>query len=73
MFTILSIIKAAIVSTEKACAEASKGAKEGSDEKWRVVLREHLHKAGEEAAAAAAAASLEHESLLEETQQAFRM
>ena len=67
------IMKAAIVGTEEACAEASKTAKEESDERWRAVLRKHLQNAGEEAAAAAAAASLEHDSLLEETQQAFRM
>ena len=65
-------MKAAIVSTQEACAEASKTAKEELDERWRVVLREHLQKAGEEAEAAATAASLEHDSLLEETQQAFR-
>lgn len=66
-------MKAAIISTEEACLEASKTAKEEADEKWRVVLREHLQKAGEEAAAAAAEAGLEHDSLLEETQHAFRM
>lgn len=64
--------KAAISNTKEACEEASARAKEESDEKWRMVLREHLEKAKEEATAMAAAASREHDALLEETQQAFR-
>ncbi|CAM9178368.1 unnamed protein product [Scytosiphon promiscuus] len=65
-------VEAAISSTKEACEEASATAKEQSDEKWRVVLREHLQKAEEAAMAVAAAASRDHDALLEETQQAFR-
>lgn len=69
----ISPTKAAVSSTKEACEEANKRAKEKSDEKWREVLREHLNKAGEEAAVVAAVASREHDALLEETQEAFRM
>lgn len=65
--------QAAVSSTKEACEEANARAKEKSDEKWRRVLREHLAKAAEEAAAVAAAVSKEHDAVLEETQQAFRM
>lgn len=65
--------QAAVSSTKEACEEANARAKEKSDEKWRGVLREHLNKAAEEAAAVAAAVSEEHDAVLEETQQAFRM
>lgn len=65
--------KAAVSSTKEACEEASARAKEKSDEKWRGVLREHLDKAAEEAVAVAAAVGKEHDAVLEETQQAFRM
>lgn len=37
------------------------------------MLREHLDKAADEAGAVAAAVSKEHDAVLEETQQAFRM
>lgn len=70
--TCSSCLKAAVSSTKKACAEAELNATEASDERWRVVLREHLDKAAEEAAVAATAASREHDALLEETQEAFR-
>lgn len=46
---------------------------EKADDRWRIVLREHLDKARDEASEAAAAASSEHDALLDETQQAFRM
>lgn len=62
-----------MLSTKNACAEEFKTTKEESDERWRVVLREHLDKAGEEAVIAAAASSKEHDAVLEETQQAFRL
>ncbi|CAM9090655.1 unnamed protein product [Hapterophycus canaliculatus] len=65
-------VEAAISSTKEACEQASARAKEESDEKWRLVLREHLKKAEEEATAVLASASIEHDALLEETQQAFR-
>lgn len=73
LFNRNSSMKAAISSTREACEEANARAKEKSDEKWRRVLREHLDKAAEEAAAMAARASKEHDALLEETQEAFRM
>lgn len=60
-------------TTNEACAEATKQATEESDERWRAVLREHLDKASEQSAIAAAEASREHDAVLEETQQAFRM
>lgn len=66
-------VQAAVSSTKEECEEANTRAKEKSDEKWRRVLREHLDKAAEEAAVVAAAVSKEHDAVLEETQQAFRM
>lgn len=58
---------------KEACEDANKSAMEEADDRWRVVLCEHLDKAREEASEAAAAASREHDALLDETQQAFRM
>lgn len=65
--------QAAVSSTKKSCAEAAKLATEESDERWRAVLWEHLNKASEESVIAAAKSSKEHDAVLEETQQAFRM
>lgn len=58
---------------KEACEDAKKSVMEEADERWRIVLREHLDKARGEASEAAAAASREHDALLNETQQAFRM
>lgn len=66
-------MKAAVSSAKEAFEEANAREKEKSDENWRRVLREHLDKAAEEAAVVAAAASREHDALLEEMQEAFRM